>query len=79
MIVEPAGYLTVCSRDDGRDVVVDVMLRPTAGKSVLYPDELVVPEPLDAVRRHLPFKIASDNSQRRLLRPLEPAPVSVRM
>ena len=42
-------------RADGRDVVVDSMLRQTAGKSICYAVELVVPESLDAVRRHLPF------------------------
>ena len=51
-------------RADGRDVVIDGMLRRTAGKSVcllancweicLFAGELVVAEPLDAVRR-LPF------------------------
>ena len=45
----------VCGRTDGRDVVVDGMLWRTAGKSARYAVELVVPEPLDAVRRHLPF------------------------
>ena len=40
-------------RSSGRDVVVDGMLWRTAGKSVRYAGELVVPEPLDAVRRHL--------------------------
>ena len=37
----------------------------------------VVSEPLDAVRRHLPFKTACGNTQRWILFPLEPAPVSV--
>ena len=40
----------VCGRADGRDVVVDGMPWQTAGKSVRYIGELVVPEPLDAVR-----------------------------
>ena len=54
-MVVPACYLAVCGRADGRDVMVDGMLKRTAGKSVCYAGELVVPEPLDAVRRHLPF------------------------
>ena len=37
------------------DVVVDGMRRLTAGKSVRYAGELVVPETHVAVRRHLPF------------------------
>ena len=37
------------------DVVVDGMLRRSAGKSVRYAGELIVPEPLDAVRRRMPF------------------------
>ena len=41
---------------NGRDVVTDGMLWRTAGKSARYAGELVVPEPLDAVRRHLPFQ-----------------------
>ena len=45
----------VCGRSDGTDVVVDDMLWRTAGKSIRYAGELVVPEPLDAVRRHQPF------------------------
>ena len=45
----------ICGRADGRDAVVDGMLWRTAGKSARYTDELVVPELLDAVRRHLPF------------------------
>ena len=39
-----------CGRADGRDVVVDGILWRTAGKSARYAGELVVPEPLDAVR-----------------------------
>ena len=35
--------------------MVDGMPLGTAGKSARYAGELVVPEPLDAVRRHLPF------------------------
>ena len=35
--------------------MVDGMLWRTAGKSARYAGELVVPEPLDVVRRHLPF------------------------
>ena len=56
IVVDQAGHLAVCGRTDGRDVVVDGMLRRTAGKSVRYAGELVVPEPLDAVRRYLPFQ-----------------------
>ena len=48
-------HLAVCGRADGRDVVVDGMPWRTAGKSARYAGELVVPKPLDAVRRHLPF------------------------
>ena len=51
----PAGHLVVCGRVDGRDVVEDGMLRRTAGKSVRYAGELIVPESLDAVRRHMQF------------------------
>ena len=47
--------MAACGRADGRNFVVDGMLRRTAGKSVSYAGEPVVPEPLDAVRRHLPF------------------------
>ena len=43
-------HLAVCGRADGRDVVVDGMLWRTAGKSARYAGELVVPEPLNAVR-----------------------------
>ena len=50
-----AGHLAICGRADGSDVSVDVMLWRTAGKAARYAGELVVPEPLDAVRRHLPF------------------------
>ena len=50
-----ASYQTVCGRAVGRDVVVGGMLWRTAGKSVRYAGELVLFEPLDAVRRHLPF------------------------
>ena len=35
--------------------MVDGMLWRTAWKSACYAGELVVPEPLDAVQRHLPF------------------------
>ena len=35
--------------------MVDGMLWLTAGKSARYAGKLVVSEPLDAVRRHLPF------------------------
>ena len=35
--------------------MVDCMLWRTAWKSARYAGELVVSEPLDAVRRHLPF------------------------
>ena len=55
IVVIPACHLAVCGRADGRDVVVDGMLWRTAGKSARYADELVVPESLDAVWRHLPF------------------------
>ena len=41
-------HLVVFGGADGR-------LWRTAGKSACYAGELVVPEPLDAVRRHLPF------------------------
>ena len=54
-IIDPAGHLAVSGTADGRDVVVDGMLRRTVVKSVRYAGELVVLEPLDAVRRHLPF------------------------
>ena len=40
---------------NGMDVVISGMLRWTTLKSVHYAGELVVPEPLDAVRRTLPF------------------------
>ena len=40
----------VCGRADDRDVSVDGMLRRTNGKSACYAGELVVPEPLNAVR-----------------------------
>ena len=55
IVVILAGHLVVCGRADGRNVVVDGMLCRTAGKSARYAGELVVPEPLDAVWRHLPF------------------------
>ena len=55
IVVVPASHLAVGGRADGRDVVVDNMLWRTAGKSAHYAGELVDPEPLDAVRRHLPF------------------------
>ena len=35
--------------------MVDGMPWRTVGKSTRYSDEVVVPEPLDAVRQHLPF------------------------
>ena len=41
----------ICGRADDRDIVVDGML----WQSDRYAGELVVPEPLDTVRRHLPF------------------------
>ena len=47
--------MAVCGRADGRGVVVDGMVWRTAGKSARYAGELVVPELLDAVRRHLPL------------------------
>ena len=36
--------------------MVDGMLWRTAGKSARYAGDLAVPEPLDAVQRHQPFK-----------------------
>ena len=45
-----SGHLAVCGRADGRVVVVDGMLWRTAWKSTRYAGELIVPEPLDAVR-----------------------------
>ena len=50
-----AGHLANCGRAVGWDVVVDVMLWRTAVKSGRYACELADPEPIDAVRRHLPF------------------------
>ena len=35
--------------------MVNGILMRTPGKSVRYAGELVDPEPLDAIRRHLPF------------------------
>ena len=35
--------------------MVDGMLWRTAGKFTRYAGELVIPDPLDTVRRHLPF------------------------
>ena len=35
--------------------MIDGMQWRTGGKSVRYAGELIVPEPPDAVRRHLPF------------------------
>ena len=55
IVVDQIGYRAVSGRADGRDVVVDGTLRRTAGKPVRYDGELVVSEPLDAIRRHLPF------------------------
>ena len=55
IIVNPAGHLAVCGRTDGSDAVVYCMLWRIAVKSVCYAGELVVPDPLDAVQRHLPF------------------------
>ena len=55
IVVDPAGHLAVCCRADCRDAVVDGMPWRTAGKSVRYAGELVVPEPLDAFRRQLSF------------------------
>ena len=48
----------------------------TAGTSARYVGELVIPEALDAVLLNLPFKTASENSQRWIVCPLAPAPVS---
>ena len=55
IVVVPVGHLAFCGRADGRDVVVDGMLWRTAWKSARYAGELVVPDPHDAVWRHLPF------------------------
>ena len=55
IVAVPIGHLAVCGSAYGRNVVVDGMLWRTAGKSARYASELVVPEPLDAVRRLLPF------------------------
>ena len=55
IVVFPACHLAVSGRADGWDVVVDGMLWRTAGKSARYAGEVVVPDPLDAVLRHLPF------------------------
>ena len=55
IIVASASHLAVSGRADSRDVVVDGILLRTAGKSARYTRKLVVPEPLDAVQRHLPF------------------------
>ena len=53
--LKPADHLAVCGRADGWDVVVNGMVRRTFWKPVRYACELVVPEPLNAVRRHPPF------------------------
>ena len=50
VVIFPGGHLAVCGRAAGRDVVVDGMLWRTAGKSARYAGELVVPEPLEAIR-----------------------------
>ena len=50
-----SSFRPVCDRAEGRDVVVDGMLWRTTWKSVRYAGELIAPEPLDAVRRHLPL------------------------
>ena len=76
IVVDLTGHLAVCGRAVSRDVVVDGMLLRTAGKSIRYAGEVIVPEPLDAVRRYCHLKTASGNSQRRIERPLELAPVS---
>ena len=55
--IVPTGHLAVCGGADGRDVVVHGMLRRTAEKSVRYAGELVASEPLNAVRRHLPYTV----------------------
>ena len=55
IVVIPAGHLAVCGRAGGTDVLVDGMKWRTAGKSARFDVELVVPDNLDAVRRHQPF------------------------
>ena len=57
--------------------MVDGMLWRTAGKSVGYAGELVVPSLLMQFGDIFHFKTVSGNSQRIILCPLEPAPVSV--
>ena len=50
IVAVPVGHLAVCCRADNRDGAVDGKLWRTAGKSVRFAGELVVPELLDAVR-----------------------------
>ena len=54
-IIDPTCHQAVCCRADGGDVVAYGMPWRTAGKSACHAGELVDPEPLDAVRRHLPL------------------------
>ena len=77
IFVDPAGHLAACGRAVGTDVMVDGTLRGTAGKSIRYAGEQIVPEPLDAVRQHLPFQDSQGDSLLRILCLLEPVPVSV--
>ena len=42
MVIDLVSHLAVCGKADGRDIVVDGMLRQTAGKSVCYAGKLVV-------------------------------------
>ena len=55
------------------------MLSQTAGESVCYAGELLVPEPLDAVRRHLPFYDSQWQFSAPNFAPIGPAPISVHM
>ena len=55
VLTRPIRYRRRSGRSSGRDVVVDGMPWRTSWKSARFAGELVVPEPLDAIRRHLPF------------------------
>ena len=57
--------------------MVDGMLRRYAGKSARYAGELIVPEPLDAVRRHLPYEDSQWQFSALTFVPVGEAPVSV--
>ena len=59
--------------------MVDGMLRRAAGKSARYSGKLVVHEPLMQFGDICHFMTASGDSQRRILHPLDPAPVSILM